>query len=77
MQPLDIHTLQGDCLLLGDYRGSASTGVRSRLYQYEEERAQRETVQNAELAGIRGELAGISPTLLQLHNTLREYVARN
>ncbi|XP_047038592.1 uncharacterized protein LOC124643621 isoform X1 [Helicoverpa zea] len=58
-------------------RRSASTDVRSRLYQYEEERAQRETVTNAELAGIRGELAGISATLLQLHNTIKEYVDRN
>ncbi|KAL4720615.1 hypothetical protein ACJJTC_005498 [Scirpophaga incertulas] len=55
-------------------RSAAGSDVRSRLFQVEEERAEREILQNRELAGIRSELAGIKAELSQMSGLMREYL---
>ncbi|CAK1592558.1 unnamed protein product [Parnassius mnemosyne] len=48
-------------------RSAAGSDVRSRLYQYEDGRAERETVRNTELAGIRA-------ALVELRDIGRDYL---
>ncbi|KAL4719887.1 hypothetical protein ACJJTC_005174 [Scirpophaga incertulas] len=55
-------------------RSAAGSDVRSRLFQVEEERAEREILQNRELADIRSELAGIKAELSQMSGLMREYL---
>ncbi|KAL4718247.1 hypothetical protein ACJJTC_018246 [Scirpophaga incertulas] len=55
-------------------RSAAGSDVRSRLFQVEEERAEREILQNRELAGIRSQLAGIKAELSQMSGLIREYL---
>ncbi|KAL4720482.1 hypothetical protein ACJJTC_018209 [Scirpophaga incertulas] len=55
-------------------RSAAGSDVRSILFQVEEERAEREILQNRELADIRSELAGIKAELSQMSGLMREYL---
>ncbi|CAG5056865.1 unnamed protein product [Parnassius apollo] len=53
---IEIDTQASQSALPRRIRSAAGSDVRSRLYQYEDGRAERETVRNTELAGIRAAL---------------------